>query len=402
VSDTDRTGVDARVWKLENVIQSYAWGSTTLLAGMRGMKDSSGPEAEVWMGAHAVAPSQCHLDGQLVGLDRVIAADPSILGPAGRVSSGKLPYLMKLLAAGAPLSLQAHPTKAGAEAGFARENVLGIALDNPRRSYKDDNHKPELICALTPFRALSGFRATTSTVEFFVSLGCSGLDEIVERIEGGGERTLIDIVQHLLTLSAEEGRVLAEQVAGAVAEPGDHELERSIGRRIAEVCPGDPGIVIALMLEAVTLQPGEAIYLGAGRLHAYVDGLGVEIMAASDNVLRGGLTPKHVDVPELVSVLRPEVEPITVLGGVETDTGEFEYPTPAPEFLLSRIELEGRVERVAEGPEIVVVTSGAADFGDESLGPADSVFVPAGVRWSAAGSGQLFRARVAALGDGQG
>ena len=163
--------------------------------------------------------------------------------------------------------------------------------------------------------------------------------------------------------------------------------------RIAQIHPNDPGIVIALMLELVELAPGEAIYLGAGRLHAYVDGLGVEIMAASDNVLRGGLTPKHVDVEELIEVLVPRIEPIEVLRGDLADDGERVYRTPAPEFELSRVDLDGRITRTAAGPEILVVTAGNCRIGDIEVGPTDSCFVPDGVTWTAEGSGQLFRAR---------
>jgi len=397
MSGADWTDMASRPLRLDNVVQDYAWGSTTLLSGLRGLGASARPQAEVWMGAHAAAPSKCKVDGELIGLDHLVAADASVLGPADQVSGGSLPYLMKLLAAASPLSLQAHPTKAMAEAGFARENELGIALDDPRRSYKDDNHKPELICALTPFRALSGFRAASATAETLASLGCDRLDLIVERLRQGAEGALIGVVEHVLTLSTDEGRRLADQVGAAVAVDGPHQLERSIARRVSEIYPGDPGIVIALLLEAVTLEPGDAMYLGAGRLHAYVDGLGVEIMAASDNVLRGGLTPKHVDVAELVAILSPVIEPIEVLRGMEVEPSEFEYRTPAPEFLLSRIEVDERVERMAAGPEIVLVTSGSFTIGDEALAPADSMFVPAGTTWSAVGTGQMFRARVAGL-----
>ena len=380
---------------MTNRLQAYGWGSHSLLASLRGEPASGDPEAELWMGAHRAAPSVVEVDGAMVDLDQAIAGDPTLVGdePGGQA---RLPFLLKLLAAGEPLSLQAHPTKERAIEGFARENAAGIALTAAHRSYRDDNHKPELICALTPFRALSGFRDPSTTAVFFDSLECDALVEFSSRLSANPSgATVLEVVEEILRLDASPAAELADAVAVAVGRLGSFQDERDVASRIASIHQGDAGLVIALMLELVTLSPGEAIYLGAGRLHAYIDGLGVEIMASSDNVLRGGLTPKHVDIGELVEVLVPAIEPIDVMTGDGGPDGEVVYCTPAPEFELSRFDLDGSVERSTSGPEVLVVTSGETIEIDGVLTrPTESRFVPAAATWRARGRGQFFRAKV--------
>jgi len=385
---------------MENTIQHYAWGSHSLLAGMRGESPTSEPEAELWFGAHPSAPSRIRLPGRdvAVRLDKAIAENPAMLGDAVAETYGRLPYLLKLLAAAEPLSLQAHPNIERAREGFARENALGLLLTDAMRCYKDDNHKPELICALTPFRALSGFREPAATADLLEALDVDLLAPTVSVLRHAADSSdVVGLVESLLTMEEQASRSLATATAKA-ALPGRsrrYAAEFAVARRVAETNPGDIGIVIALMLELVTLQPGQAIHLGAGRLHAYVDGLGVEIMAASDNVLRGGLTSKHVDVTELLAVLDLGTEPIEVLNGTEVEAGEFAYPTPAAEFALSRIDLGGNsVDRQADGPEMVLVTTGQVEIDGFRTEPTAARFVPSGSRWSAKGTGQIFRARV--------
>ena len=323
-------------------------------------------------------------------------ARPAALGKHVTATYGRLPFLLKLLAAAEPLSLQAHPTPERALAGFARENAAGLAVDDPARSYRDESHKPELICALTRFRALSGFLEPTKAGARLRSLDVEALESVVKRLEAADDPSvLVDTVESILSLAPNDATAVADAVALAVRGDGPYEAEWAVARRIAETHPGDAGIVIALLLELVTLEPGQAIYLGAGRLHTYIDGLGVEIMASSDNVLRGGLTAKHVDVAELVATLAPNVEPIEIIEGTPIGDSEFEYRTRAVEFLLSRIEVSGvDVHRVATGPEVVLVTAGNLVIDGQACPPIDARFIPAGVAWTISGHGQAFRARV--------
>ena len=367
------------MYQLENVLRPYAWGSTTAISALLGTPASGGPEAELWIGAHPGAPSVASRAGAApLALDALISEDPEhFLGAESVAAFGpRLPFLGKLLAADKPLSLQVHPSLEQARAGFALENAAGVAPDAPERNYRDDNHKPEMIFALTPFQALCGFRPAAESRAAFEHL--AGLVEA----SGAGASVLRDVAGELSatdesaalrgafsTLIAGGGGVTAavsaavKAVAGAPSgslEPHAAELSAMLG--IGREYPGDPGVLISLMLNLVSLAPGEAIYLPAGNIHAYLKGLGVEVMASSDNVLRGGLTPKHIDIPELMKTV--EFAPIGV-PRVEAGTsvlGQELYVPPFREFRLQRIELGPGAEPVPlaqSGPAVVVVVSGA-------------------------------------------
>ncbi|MGW9413221.1 mannose-6-phosphate isomerase, class I [Arthrobacter cupressi] len=367
------------MYQLENVLRPYAWGSTTAISALLGTPASGGPEAELWIGAHPGAPSVASRAGATpLALDALISEDPEhFLGAESVAAFGpRLPFLGKLLAADKPLSLQVHPSLEQARAGFALENAAGVAPDAPERNYRDDNHKPEMIFALTPFQALCGFRPAAESRAAFEHL--AGLVEA----SGAGASALRDVAGELSapdesaalrgafsTLIAGGGGVTAavsaavKAVAGAPSgslEPHAAELSAMLG--IGREYPGDPGVLISLMLNLVSLAPGEAIYLPAGNIHAYLKGLGVEVMASSDNVLRGGLTPKHIDIPELMKTV--EFAPIGV-PRVEAGTsvlGQELYVPPFREFRLQRIELAPGAEPVPlaqSGPAVVVVVSGA-------------------------------------------
>lgn len=367
---------------LEGTLRTYPWGSRTLLAELRGLPTpSSSPEAELWFGAHPAAPSKL---GDRP-LDGIIAADPqAALG--ARVAeqyNNQLPFLVKLLAAGEPLSIQAHPSREQAQEGFARENAQQIAIDDSRRNYKDPNHKPELIVALTPFRALAGFRPTQRTQELFETLGV--LDRYssmlaADRPEEGLRAvftTLISLPTTLRMSLLHDVKAAAETIIDSGAEPWIVDVAHTY-LQLTDRYPGDVGALAALMLNLVTLEPGEALYLDAGQPHAYLCGLGVEVMANSDNVLRGGLTSKHVDVPELARVLnfvaldRPHATS-TQDGGAE------HYELPIEDFRVSRHTLaDGDTLQVdTDGPAIVLCTAGRAVSGDRELKPAQAVWIPA-------------------------
>jgi mannose-6-phosphate isomerase len=397
--------------ELSNVVQAYAWGSHTALAELRGAPTPSAePEAELWMGAHPLAPSRLTGTGEELGT--TLSTAPLVhLGRHVHAAYGdKLPFLLKLLAAGTPLSLQAHPSIAQARAGFAADEALGIPLDAPHRNYKDRNHKPELICALGEFWALCGFREVPTTLELLAELELPELSPYAALLqENPNEVGIRGAFGALLSLDATSARQLAVAVSEAANRVGPRSsrfgFELAWATRLSELYPGDIGIVSALLLNLLRLRADEAIYLPAGNLHAYLGGTGVEIMASSDNVLRGGLTPKHINVPELLRVLdfRPlHVEPLRPVPG-EAE-GEQTFPTPAREFQLSFFDLgpsAAPTDVSVDGPEIWLVTRGSVELRSSSappvsLGPTRSAFVSAATgSLSLSGSGRVFRARVA-------
>lgn len=400
---------------LSPVVQAYAWGSRTALPDLCGTASPAPhPVAEYWFGAHSSGSSLCS-DGR--SLDERIAADPQ--GELGdRVLNehhGGLPFLVKLLSAEQALSLQAHPSPERAREGYEAEDSRGIALDAPDRNYRDPNHKPEVLVALTDFHALVGFRPVAGTVALLDALDVASLRPYRDMLDGQPDAegiravfttfitmphgALEAVVSDLVTAAVEY--LTVEGVDGRWAKEATTVVE------LAERYPTDPGVLGALLLNRVALQPGQAVYLGPGHMHAYLRGVGVEVMANSDNVLRGGLTPKHVDVPELMRVLDfeplddPTVSPAPVGQGIP---GEVAFPTPAPDFHLTRIDLESRsvpVSYLPEGPEVLLCTSGtvqvAVNGSTEELGPGRAVWVPAStptVTLSASDDATVFRTRV--------
>ncbi|MFJ5176564.1 mannose-6-phosphate isomerase, class I [Streptomyces griseoviridis] len=379
--------------RLDNTVRPYAWGSTTALPGLLGTAPSGEPQAEMWMGAHPGAPSRTGR-GTLV---EVIDADPRReLGPAATAKFGpRLPFLLKLLAAGAPLSLQVHPDLEQAKEGYADEERRGIPVDAPYRNYKDANHKPELICALTEFDGLCGFRDPAGTADLLAGLGVDSLKPYVDLLRARPEdAALREVLTAVLTADPEDMRRTVTETAAACAHLGGAYAPYA---DIAHHYPGDPGVIAAMLLNHVRLQPGEALFLGAGIPHAYLNGLGVEIMANSDNVLRCGLTPKHVDVPELLRVVRFEAGDAGVLRPEAAPDGEEVYATPIDEFRLSRYVLpEGAAahDLTRDTPQILLCTAGTVRAGEHELTPGHSVFVPAGEKAEVSGAGTVFRATV--------
>ncbi|CAN5342133.1 mannose-6-phosphate isomerase, class I [soil metagenome] len=372
---------------ITNTPRDYAWGSTTAIAALRGVAPSGKPEAELWLGAHPGSPSQ------LVGRPGTLAD----------IVDGRLPFLLKVLAASTPLSLHAHPTPAQAEAGFARENAAGIPLDALERNYKDPFHKPEIIYALSdPFRALSGFRAVVDTRAVLEPVADDNrIAPLVRRLSSDAE--LRSTFEWLITRGEGVDDLIAAVVEAASTVDGP---SWETVRTLAEHYPGDPGIAISLLLHTVDLRPGEVLYLPAGNIHAYLSGLGIELMAASDNVLRGGLTPKHVDVPELLEVLEftplpaPYLAPRTLGEGVEV------FSPDVPDFALTVVSVDAAERGVdvtipAAGPAIAfagtgaVVLSGATE--SFTLDRGSAVYVTGEAALHVEGDGQLFVATTGAL-----
>ncbi|WP_086792792.1 mannose-6-phosphate isomerase, class I [Streptomyces thermovulgaris] len=379
--------------RLDNTIRPYAWGSTTAIPHLLGVEPSGEPQAEMWMGAHPGAPSRTGRGT----LAEVIEADPEReLGARTVARFGpQLPFLLKILAAGAPLSLQVHPDLEQARRGYADEERRGIPLDAPHRNYKDTNHKPELVCALTEFDGLCGFRAPDRAADLLDALGVAALKPYVDLLRTRPENAALrEVLTALLTADREQmAGTVAEAAAACARLGGDHAPYADIARHY----PDDPGVLAAMLLNHVRLQPGEALFLGAGVPHAYLNGLSVEIMANSDNVLRCGLTPKHVDVPELLRIVRFEAADPGILRPEAGPDGEEVYDTPVDEFRLSRYVLsEGTAGRdlTLDTPQILLCTAGSVRTGEHTLTPGQSVFVPAGEKTDVSGAGILFRATV--------
>lgn len=385
--------------------RDYAWGSPTAISEVLGTEPSGGPEAELWLGAHPGAPTPIADPARVGGhadLERWLAAEPVALG-----EHASLPFLLKVLAAAQPLSLQAHPDLARAAAGFAAENARGVPLDAPYRNYKDPLHKPELIVALRDgFEALCGFRELAGTDALLAELVEAAPDPAAAALISsfrdrlGAPDGLRDTVQ--LLLERLPGGLLDALVAAAAA-PGTRTFaaERAVVGRLAAAYPGDPGIAVALLLNLVSLRTGEALYLPAGNIHAYLDGIGVELMAASDNVLRGGLTPKHVDVPELLDVLEFEPRPVPWLVPTEIGDGLSLFRPDVPDFELLRVgpAADASAERSfpLPGPGIAIVTEGSVVVTGErssiELGRGDYAYVtPDEGALAFSGTGTLFLA----------
>ncbi len=376
---------------ISNTPRDYAWGSTTAIARLEGREPTGTPEAEVWFGDHPGAPARL-ADGRT--LPQWISSEGASAGV-----DRPLPFLLKLLAAGAPLSIQAHPSKSQAVEGFARENAAGIPVDAPARSYRDDNHKPEIVVAVSDtFTALSGFRPLERTRRLVAALGDAGAP-LATRLSGDDEAAAIrDTVAWLLSSgSSPELAHLLSAVRTAASDEFAPEIDTL--RRIAEHYPDDPGVLVALLLNRVELRRGDALYTDAGVPHAYLEGLGVELMAASDNVLRGGLTPKHVDVAELLSILDTTPRDAHILSPVASGDAEIFAPGIA-DFELARLRVAAgeRAQFAPRGAAIALCTDGSPALvqgGDrERLAPGAACLVtPVGGSLTVDGPGEVYIAQ---------
>jgi len=334
------------VQPIRGVAQHYAWGDTDAIPRILGLQPDGRPWAEWWLGTHPGGPAST--DG----------------GTPLRDVSGDLPYLVKLLAAAAPLSLQTHPDTATAQAGFDREDAAGLRGDDPRRIYRDRSAKPEVLVALTPFDALCGFRPLGDTEQLLHSIGA---DELAALLRTDG---LQPVVSALYRRDIDP--------VGVVMACRRHDSDEA--RLVAELdCtyPNDPSVVVTLFLNRVRLAPGQAIHLTPGNLHAYLHGVGVEVMGASDNVVRGGMTNKHVDVEELLRVLHFEPLQQPVISAHETAPGMWRYSTEGAPFAVTRLDVVGRMPLRTTSRCVVLCTegdSGPLHHGEAAyMGPGDEL-----------------------------
>ena len=343
----------AEFYKLENEVKHYAWGSPDMIPALLGIDNTERkPFAELWMGIHPEAPSKTSVQGKIVPLSNITG----------------LPFLFKFLAAGKPLSIQAHPNLAQARAGFEKENSAGIPLSAAERNYRDPNHKPEIICALGSFTAMVGFREPSETAELLSMI--HGAGSLAASLREGYRPFL----SKLFGLNDAEKKALNNSVLAAQNQLPNNPAEKKIPPinlcgELARFYPNDPGIISPLYLNVIKLKPFEAIFLPAGILHAYINGFAMECMANSDNVLRGGLTPKHIDLPELFSILSFDpFKPDILKPGRLVSPGSYRYETPCGEFTLYLIQnpaASGETNgRQLEAPEmgIFAVYDGSVDI----------------------------------------
>lgn len=413
-------------FKLHNQIKHYEWGAVDLIPAFLGLENRGGlPWAEMWMGGHPGAPSMIEKNGNMVNLNGLIAENPEYyLGKTGLEKYGELPFLFKLLAADKPLSIQTHPNMAQAREGFERENKAGLSPDDPKRNYKDPNHKPEIICAIEPITLMCGFRQPAGIYSFFESFlleipanealkdAFSPLLKALRHDNGGpahgvfAQEALKKFFCALFDLTETQkkdicGFILETCRAKNVFDKTISQEQWGIMSRFAALYPGDISVLSPLYLNLFTLQPGQALFVDAGIPHAYLSGFGVELMANSDNVLRGGLTHKHADIPELINVLdfRPYTPQILQEPSLYTF---FRYYAPCEEFSLSLVCGAGGREApvsdfAGEGPAICIVTDGELVISGDSFKKGEAVFIPAGAKDKVSFTGD-YRLYMAAFG----
>ncbi len=397
-----------RICLLKNEILEYPWGSERFIPELLGIKPPyKRPQAEMWMGAHKKAPSMVKIDNTLIPLNRLIEEHPDdILGKSvSKKFSGEMPFLFKVLSASKPLSIQAHPDKMQADTGFRKENASGIPLDAPDRNYRDNNHKPELICALTEMWALKGFRDPEEIIRLWEPLegilGKGFTHVLKKQPDESGIKTffmcLMDMDKHKAVDLINDAIKVIQPLRNK-----DHAYEWMV--RLNIEYPGDIGVLSPLYLNVLKLAPCEAVFLPARELHAYLSGSGLEIMANSDNVLRGGLTQKHIDKEELSNILSFAPDKPKVITG---DSRGFEtlYNTPSEEFILSVINLheeDSVYKKEGErGIEILLCTEGKVRITDTGQGSTlliksgDSILIPAAVRgYTLEGNAKIYKASV--------
>ena len=395
---------------IKNSIQEYPWGSRTFIPELRGeLSPSNTPQAELWMGAHPKAPSEVQLDGRNVSLLELLQHHAvEILGERVTARYGeRLPFLFKVLAAEEPLSIQAHPYLHQAKEGFARENAAKTPIDAFARNYRDANHKPEIIVALTEFWAFNGLRAIGEIIDSFERIGAAQLVKVLHRSASIAEsKELLDFLRTLLSLDTKEKSSLIEASLKHAEKilPKDKDSKWEWFEKLHGKYRNDIGVLAPLFLNLVFLKPGDALFLKPGELHAYLRGAGIELMANSDNVLRCGLTQKHVDVNELLKVINAQSLVPALVEVQRINRCEKLYITPAQEFQLTELQLEPGNYFTANSDrniEIIICIDGEgvieAFEGPFSLpfGRGQSFLIPASVaQYRMRGNARLFKATV--------
>jgi len=373
-------------YKLKPNFMPYPWGDSRYIQELCHLEELIGtPVAEMWLGAHPRASSMLLADKGEISLIEAIAADPvKHLGQARDIYQNRLPYLFKVLAAAKPLSIQVHPDKATAKKGFAAENAQGIALDDPHRTFRDDNHKPEMIMALTPFSLLCGFRPYQEIADLLATLGIDkfwpSVDSFVKHPSQQNLRALYQdmmpgtspLTPQLLDRELDSNHAAEGYVANAI----------QTSRLLQQHFPFDKGVLAPLLMNVITLEPGQALFIDAGVLHSYIRGVGIELMANSDNVIRGGLTDKYVNPDALMQIadfqpLIPRI--LTPQSSMQGSSCQQVYPVVAQEFCLQMMELDGKHQiDLPATPHIILVLEGQLSInGSQHLEKGEAGYLPA-------------------------
>ena len=395
-------------FKLNNPIKNYAWGSKTALQELFGIENlNQEPQAEIWMGAHPNGCSKIQLeDAEILLLDFINKDKANVLSSKVDKLFGALPYLFKVLSAEKALSIQVHPNKLEAEKGFAEEEELGIKLSAPNRNYKDANHKPELVYALTPYQAMNGFRAYTEIVLLFSKVieefNLPAIHQLLEAFKKNLTATGLEIF-FIGILSLEEEAKEAS-IQGLIEYAKLHQqpsTENDLGTLIIELnksYPGDIGLFAPLMLNVLTLKPGEAMFLDARTPHAYIEGTGLEVMANSDNVLRAGLTSKHIDVFELARCTLFDEKPIeSLLISPKVLGNRHVYSVPITDFCFDCFIKANNDQVKVKSAEILFAIDGRVKVSHPSgevivIEKGESVFIPAyASKYTISSSGRIAR-----------
>jgi mannose-6-phosphate isomerase len=397
---------NVHIYKLKNSIQHYPWGSINDIPELLGIPNpEQKPMAELWLGAHPKAPSLVLKDDDIQPLDDFIENNsPLVLGDDISNNYGtQLPFLFKVLASQNALALQVHPTVEQAQKGFERENVLGIALDSPQRNYLDRNHKPELICALRPFWVLAGFRDLESIRSELRKLHITTIEKEDSGVEDLQKQSALkQLFESILLMEQEKKQTVIDEVVNKVS--GLNEDRYKWIMELNTQYPGDIGVISPLFLNLFKLQPGQALYLKEGMVHAYLDGVGMELMSNSDNVVRGGLTVRHIDIEEFLSLINYDLSSVEPLDPEEEKKGVDVYRTPALDFQLTRLRIDRHTPYIApkkRSVEIAICLDGYATlyWGDVEnsvdVKKGDSFLVPAKApAYSIRGEGVFFKAHV--------
>jgi len=384
--------------KMHNNVQNYAWGSVDALSNLYGIANPDGkPMAELWMGAHPKSSSRVEdAQGNQISLRDVISQDLNAnLGEKVARRFGELPFLFKVLCANQALSIQVHPSKSNAVIGFEKENKAGVPIDAAERNYKDANHKPELVFALTPFAAMNGFREL-GEIQSLLQPVAGAHPDIARFLINPDFEHLKTLFAALLSMTGESKSLALDILDNALQS--QHGEPWDTLRSIAIDYPGDSGLFSPLLLNVIELQPGEAMFLYAETPHAYLKGVALEVMANSDNVLRAGLTPKYIDIPELLANLQFVAKPAnTLLTTPEQRGSELIFPIPVEDFAFSLHTLGAEPQTLAqESAAIIFCVEGQTVLqkGEQQvvLHPGESCYIPAtDSPVSASGNGRIAR-----------